>query len=571
MTDRQYFFRTFGYVNPYKIGYWIGTFFYCFQVFAIPLMTSIFYGGTMAAVLSWNFSQVLNSMWTTGIMFVGIAVLTSVGSYLYVVNLNYARRDMQLDIFRAFTKSSIENQRHSGEGIAAINTDASTATDIFSDAFTPFFMNIIAATFSVVTVFIINWRMGLGAIAVGVLAFFVQSRFAAPLARLGKARLSANADSVKSLSNIWAGAITIKAYNRQDRSLIQFDRENGQLKKLAFKQAFIGMWQDLFTTVQGWLTLVFVFALGGWLVILGQIDLPQVMMVLPLATAISGAMSQIGTTFAGLQPPIVAAKRIFDIVDSSSGGAPQIGTGNGLRGNYDISISKLEFVYKDADTKALNGLSLSIKENEMIAFVGESGSGKSTLLRTIIGMYERDGLDMEIGGLPFAADTIGEWRRHFAYVDQSCKLFDMSIAENITIGLPYRNQQDMIQAAKRVHAHDFISDLSEGYTTSCGEKGASLSGGQRQRITIARALCRKAPILVFDEATSALDAESERGIMETIQNLRKDHTILITTHNLSNIITADKIVVMDNGLIAECGTHHELLEKGGLYTKLLEG
>jgi len=300
MTDRQYFFRTFGYVKPYKIGYWIGTFFYCFQVFAVPLMTSIFYGGAMAAVLNWDFSQVLNSMWIAGIMFVGISVLTSVGSYLYVVNLNYARRDMQLDIFRAFTKSSIENQKHSGEGIAAINTDASTATDIFSNAFTPFFMNIIAASFSVVTVFIINWHMGLGAIAVGILAFFVQSRFAAPLARLGKVRLSANADSVKSLSNILTGAITIKAYNRQERSHIQFDRENGRLQKLAFKQAFIGMWQDLFTTVQGWLTLVFVFALGGWLVILGQIDFAQVMMVLPLATAISGAMSQIGTTFAGL-------------------------------------------------------------------------------------------------------------------------------------------------------------------------------------------------------------------------------------------------------------------------------
>lgn len=219
----------------------------------------------------------------------------------------------------------------------------------------------------------------------------------------------------------------------------------------------------------------------------------------------------------------------------------------------------------------MDGVSLSIKENEMVAFVGESGSGKSTLLRTIIGMYERDGLDMEIGGLPFTADAIGEWRRCFAYVDQSCKLFDMSIAENITIGLPSQNQQGMIQAAKRAIAHDFISELPEGYATSCGEKGASLSGGQRQRIAIACALYRKAPILVFDEATSALDAESERGIMKTIENLRHDHTILMTTHNLSNVITANKIVVMDNGRIAECGTHHELLEKGGLYTKLLEG
>jgi ATP-binding cassette subfamily B protein/subfamily B ATP-binding cassette protein MsbA len=494
-----------------------------------------------------------------------------IGTYLYIVSIANATRDMNLKLFRAFIKTSMESQKHSGEGIAALNTDINTAANIFGNAFTPFLTNVIAASFSSVAVLIIDWRMGLGAIAVGLLLFFVQSRFAAPLARLGKEQLETNADSVKALSNIFAGALTIRAYNRQDRSLFQFDSESGKLKKIAFKQAFIGMWQNLFTTVQGWLTLILIFALGGWLVIAGEIEFPQVMMIMPLAEAIGSAMSQIGATFAALQPPVVAAKRIFAVIDS----APEDEVNNKIsaaeaQGNYQININNLCFSYKDATEEALKNICLNIDENNMVAFVGESGSGKSTLLKVIIGIYERCGMDMKIGGLTFDHSDIHNWRINFAYVDQSCKLFDMSIAENIAMGLPGgASDEEIREAAKRAFAHDFITALPEGYDTPCGEKGANLSGGQKQRIAIARALCRKSPVLVFDEATSALDAESERNIMETIEDLRRDHTVLITTHNLDNIISADKIIVMDGGRIAETGTHDELLEKSGLYTKLL--
>jgi len=571
MTNKHYFFKTFRYMKPYKFGYGIGTFLFGAQDFAFSFMSSIFYGGAVAAVLNSSFSEVLDTVWLVAIMFLVFSFLVGAGAYLHTVNVTYALRDIRIDIFKAFTKVSIESQKHSGDGVALINTDVNIVADIFDGAFIPFLSNVITATFSAATVFVIDWRMGLGALVIGLGAFSIQSWFAIPLSRLAQEKLATKADSVKSLSNILAGALTIKAYNRQDHSLTQFDHINEKMKKLAFKQAFIGMWQSLFTTIQGWLTLVLVFTIGGWLVIRGQIEFHQIMMVLPLSTAISTAMSAVGTTFAGLQTPIVAAKRIFELVDS----APvteksQGGKITDWNGKYDININKLSFSYKDGTNEALNDIDLLIGENEMIAFVGKSGSGKSTLLRTIIGMYEQDGLNMEIGETSFTVENINEWRSHFAYVDQSCKLFDMSIAENIAMGLQGEIQDNQIQeAAKHAFAHDFISELPEGYSTACGEKGVSLSGGQKQRIAIARALYRKAPVLVFDEATASLDMESERSIMATIDHLRHSHTILITSHNLNSIATANKIVVMDNGRIAEFGTHAELLEIGGLYTKLL--
>ena len=190
-------------------------------------------------------------------------------------------------------------------------------------------------------------------------------------------------------------------------------------------------------------------------------------------------------------------------------------------------------------------------------------------VRVLCGFYERDYFGMAMDGVASHGVSLKTWRTNFAYVDQSCKLFDMTIKENIELGRKGDVQDhDVTSAAKRAFAHDFIMQLDEQYDTRCGEKGAFLSGGQRQRIAIARALIKGAPILVFDEATSALDPESEKNIMDTIESLRNDHTILITTHNLNNVVHADKIVVMDHGKIIGIGDHKTLIETNEAYQYL---
>jgi ABC-type multidrug transport system fused ATPase/permease subunit len=311
------------------------------------------------------------------------------------------------------------------------------------------------------------------------------------------------------------------------------------------------MWREMFTTLQGWLSLLVTFALGGALVAVGEVDFHMLMVILGMFTTLVSSIGRIGRTYADLQIPIAGAKRLFAILDRDiilgQDIIPRSHTKKKTKKNagYALTIRNLCFTYTDADSPTLSGIDLEIDENKMVAFIGESGCGKSTLLKIIIGMYQRDDFDMSVGGLPFNETPIKDWKSYFAYVDQDCKLLNMSIKENIAMGLAGKaDENEIIAAAKRAAAHDFIMELEGGYDAPCGDGGNLLSGGQKQRIAIARALVKKAPILVFDEITSALDKDTGKQIMDTIESLRSDHTILYITHNKEATTTADTVITL---------------------------
>jgi len=566
-----YFKKMFSFIRPYMLLYSIGAVLSNSQSFAFSFVIGLTGSNIIAGAIAGSIKEIVTGTMIALGALVVLLSLVGLGRYLYSSARLSAQMDLKQKLFRSFMKRGLEASQssHSGEGIAAINTDADNASDIYGSALFSFLTPIITGVFSSVALFIIDWRMGLAAIGLGLFAYFTQSRFVKSSGKIGKDRLVANAEAVKEMSNIFQGAIPIRVFNQQDKALASASKKMNEIKILDFRRAFISMWQRLFTSIQGWLALVTTFGFGGWLVATGQLDFPALLLALPLFEGISNHMGNIGKALADMQPPLEAAKRIFSIIDSvpvSEDKGSMEFDGTTLR------IKALNFRYQNAEQDTLLDIDLNINIGEMVAFVGPSGSGKSTILRVIVGFYEREHLGMTLGGTSSEAVSITAWRKNFSYVDQSCKLFDMTIKENIAMGRKGDvDDAEIVTAAKQAFAHDFIEELDEQYNTPCGEKGALISGGQKQRVAIARALIKGSPILVFDEATSALDADSERFVMDTIESLRSNHTILITTHNLKNITTADKIVVLNEGRIVESGKHDALMAKKGLYYDLVVG
>jgi ATP-binding cassette, subfamily B, bacterial len=233
-----------------------------------------------------------------------------------------------------------------------------------------------------------------------------------------------------------------------------------------------------------------------------------------------------------------------------------------------VEFKQVHFAYNDDSHKLFAGLNLAIQPGEKIALVGHSGGGKTTITKLLLRFVDVSSGELLIDGQNIAHAKLKDVRSTIAYVPQEPAMFHRTIRENIRYGRLKASDKEVIAAAKKANAHEFISQLPKGYDTLVGERGVKLSGGQRQRVAIARAIIKDAPILVLDEATSALDSESEKLIQAALRELMKNRTAIVIAHRLSTIQKMDRIVVLENGHIAEQGSHTELLKRGGIYASL---
>jgi len=275
----------------------------------------------------------------------------------------------------------------------------------------------------------------------------------------------------------------------------------------------------------------------------------------------------LGNLNAIVQEAAAALQRTFAIMDE----APRIQDRPGARplqlAGGEIRFSNLTFSY-DGEAVALDRVNLVAEAGETTALVGRSGSGKSTLLALVPRLYDVNQGAVLIDGQDVRDVTLASLRRDIAVVSQDVILFDDTVRANIAFGRADATDEEIVEAAKAAAAHDFIMKLPDGYDTVVGTGGGRLSGGERQRISLARAFLKDAPILLLDEATSALDSESERLVQDAIRRLMKGRTTLVIAHRLSTVRNAEKIVVMENGRIAETGSHEVLIGKGGAYARL---
>jgi subfamily B ATP-binding cassette protein MsbA len=285
------------------------------------------------------------------------------------------------------------------------------------------------------------------------------------------------------------------------------------------------------------------------------------------AATMAKPVRQVTSVHAKIQKGVAAAHDVFGTIDEP----PEQDEGRHApeRVAGAISFRDVSFHYSNQLDDVLRGINLEIAQGQSIALVGRSGSGKSTLVSLLPRFYDHTGGDILIDDVPIRDYTLRALRNQIALVTQNVVLFNDTVAANIAYGALQNTSREAIrEAAAKAHALEFIDRMPEGMETMIGDNGVMLSGGQRQRLAIARALLTDAPILMLDEATSALDTESERHIQEALDVVMKNRTTLVIAHRLSTVEKADRILVMDGGMIVESGRHEELLTNGGVYAQL---
>ena len=378
--------------------------------------------------------------------------------------------------------------------------------------------------------------------------------------------LEAMGDSTESMNQMLSGIRTVKSFQLEEERLQEYRVFNGKflrrtkkmLKAKGFSQGF------LFAGYQ--ISFGALLVLMGWLVVYHGYDMGDMTMAtLPLATTYQH-VKRLVRAYNILCESVGAMEGIESIltVDADVGHRQGGKVLEELRG--EVSLEAVHFAYESETV--VNDLSFRARPGQTIAFVGPSGAGKSTVVDLIARFHDPTSGRVLIDGHDLCDIDLHSYRRQLAMVSQTPFLFNTSILENIRFGKRDATDEEIFEAARLAHIHQFIVDQPHGYDSVVGEQGTNLSGGQRQRITIARAILRDPRILFLDEATSALDSESEQVVQSALANLMKDRTSFVIAHRLSTIQTADVILVMDKGRIEERGTHDELVKSGGLYSRM---
>lgn len=405
-----------------------------------------------------------------------------------------------------------------------------------------------------------DFRIGLIAAAGVILFFVVNSLLQKAGDKLSAEKVESDQKLVSEIMEYVQGIAEVKSYNLFGKQTKKLNKaiDNNVKVNTEMEFAFIPYMtiQNIITKLTG-AVMMFVSVL---LYLNGSMSLMICIGMTICAFMLYSSLEQAGSYSALLRTIDICIDKAQKILDLNT---MDIDGKDIIPQNYDIDVNNIEFSYDKR--KIIDGISLHIPQKTTTAVVGPSGGGKSTLCNLISRFWDVDRGNIRLGGIDVREYSMDSLMKNFSFVFQNVYLFADTIANNIAFGRENATREEIVTAAKKACCHDFIMSLPNGYDTVIGEGGASISGGEKQRISIARAIMKNAPIIILDEATANVDPENEKELVEAIDALTKEKTIIMIAHRLKTVRNADQIVVVDSGKIAQLGTHTQLMQEGGIY------
>ena len=494
--------------------------------------------------------------------------------YLFGYFTANSLKDLREEAFKVLVSSPLNffNKNKVGELTSRISSDVELLRDTLNTTLATFIRQIITVFFSLVALFFMSPRLCFIMLSVVPIVAIIAVVFGKFIKKVAKETQDASAKSNSVLEESLMGINNVKAFANEFFEIIRYRK---QVIEVRDKTMRIVKWRGLFFSFVIFFmfgSIVFIIWQGKLMVDTGDMSNKSFISFILYTIFVGGAISNLPDLYAKVQKAIGSTQSLMAILDGEKEdlALTPIEASLNLKGN--VNLKNISFSYETRDdVEVLKGISLDVEAGQQIALVGSSGAGKSTVSALLLQFYKPNSGEILFDGKPAKEYNLSKLRNEMAIVPQEVILFGGTIKENIAYGRLNATENEIIEAAKGANAHDFIMSFPDGYETYVGDRGIQLSGGQKQRVAIARAILKNPSILILDEATSSLDSESELLVQEALEGLMKGRTSFVIAHRLSTIKNCDKIVVMDQGMIVESGTHDELVKiENGIYRNLSE-
>ncbi|HYV90238.1 MAG TPA: ABC transporter transmembrane domain-containing protein [Chitinophagales bacterium] len=570
----------FSYLNPYR-GYFIAALTFLFlsnlSTMAFPFVTGKLID---SAVLKSEGTGLFKNINQVALILMIVLSFQAVFSFFRISLFAYVGENALADM-RTSTYSRIItlpmkffSQRRVGELASRLSADLSQIQDAITSTFAELLRQIITLIIGVTIIFTISGKLALVMLSVFPVVIVFAVFFGRAIRKLARKTQDQLAESGTIVEETFQGITNVKAFANEKFEISRYSLSIGKMVKLALKNARLRGVFASFIIFCLFGSIVLVMWYGSKLIESGELSVGSLISFMMFTTFVGASMAGFAETYSQLQKTIGATQRVRELqrelpepVDLSE---QKILPGFKINGK--VSLEHVAFSYPSRkEMQILKNISFETAAGEKVAIVGPSGAGKSTMVNLLLRFYNPDAGKILIDDRDMEQFPLTQLRLQMAYVPQDILLFGGSIRENILYGKPNATEEEIMEAAKKAHAHEFITSFPEKYDSVVGERGIRLSGGQRQRVAIARAILKDPAILLLDEATSSLDSESERLVQDALEGLMQNRTSFIIAHRLSTIKNADRILVLDKGEIIESGTHEELIKnEEGLYKKLAD-